>query len=252
MRALVGSPGTLSMAPIRKITHSDGSEIRKGTGAGLQPSRQQAKSQMTKKSQGVKKSATIPQGQRKSKGKEVTTKQIFKGLEISLCGSFINGTVDTSTEQLAGWIKNHGGRFVANVTGDTTHLLCSMEEWGKKKMDTQRKSYTCYSLTMTLARRFLYRADQKPGMLIDSIEVKSALSLGTRCAIVTEDWLIDCLPYDNKKKRLRNTKPYLCREIIKERKKLQFAQAGARKEFEQGVEESGELMTSSKCLIYQL
>jgi len=59
---------------------------------------------------------------------------------MSAAGTFKGVREDISHEQLAKWIRAHGGAFESKVTDDTTHLICSIEEF-KKKTDQGMSLY---------------------------------------------------------------------------------------------------------------
>ena len=70
---------------------------------------------------------------RKPKKNERLEKAVFKGLTISFAGSF-SGTSGAILpyEQMAKWVTLHGGHYEKEVTEDTTHLICSIEEYKRK------------------------------------------------------------------------------------------------------------------------
>jgi hypothetical protein len=68
-------------------------------------------------------------------------KKIFRGKVMSFSGDFGDGW---SHEQMANWVKLHGGEYVREVNKETTHLICSIEDYRKKT--TQGMFYfICYS-----------------------------------------------------------------------------------------------------------
>jgi NAD-dependent DNA ligase len=68
---------------------------------------------------------------RKSKAKDSKRmKQIFLGKVFSFSGDFGQ---NWSHEQMAGWVKAHGGRYEREVSNDTTHLICTTEHYKEKK-----------------------------------------------------------------------------------------------------------------------
>lgn len=74
------------------------------------------------------KSASNPIKARKANA-EKPLKQIFKGFSFSFSGSFGDGWAH---EDMARWIKTHGGEYEAEVSEDTTHLICTIEDYKKK------------------------------------------------------------------------------------------------------------------------
>lgn len=48
---------------------------------------------------------------------------------MSLSGDFGKGW---EREKMASWIKAHGGRVEREVSGETTHLICSIEDYKKR------------------------------------------------------------------------------------------------------------------------
>ncbi|EHK98647.1 putative RNA polymerase II subunit A C-terminal domain phosphatase [Glarea lozoyensis 74030] len=94
----------------------------------------------------------------------VKLKQIYRGKEMSLSGTFISCGKPASHEKIAAWITAHGGTFALEVTSSTTHLICSIEDFKK-----------------------------------GTEQVKKALALGKEnCHIVVFDWLEECLVRKNK------------------------------------------------------
>lgn len=59
-------------------------------------------------------------------------KQVFKGKVISSLGLFENCGKMHGPEDIAKWVVSHGGRYEKQVTEDTTHLICSIEDFKKK------------------------------------------------------------------------------------------------------------------------
>jgi NAD-dependent DNA ligase len=58
-------------------------------------------------------------------------KQIFRGKEMSLSGTFISCGKPAPHEKIAAWITAHGGTFATEVTDSTTHLVSSIEDFKK-------------------------------------------------------------------------------------------------------------------------
>lgn len=73
--------------------------------------------------------------------KGVPMKQIFKGKEMSLSGSFISCGKAASHEQIKAWITAHGGDFVTEVSKSTTHLICSIEDFKKRSDQGMARVY---------------------------------------------------------------------------------------------------------------
>jgi len=48
---------------------------------------------------------------------------------MSFSGDFGKGW---EHEKMAGWIRAHGGRYEREVTSETTHLICSIEDYKKR------------------------------------------------------------------------------------------------------------------------
>lgn len=84
---------------------------------------------ITRKPTNLKKTAPVPVNLRKPKTKAgPKVKQIFVGKVMVLAGEF----PDESHEKISGWITAHGGQRDREVTDDTTHLICTIEEYKKK------------------------------------------------------------------------------------------------------------------------
>jgi hypothetical protein len=77
-------------------------------------------------------SATNPINDRKRTKKEKPMKAIFKGLMMSICGNHFKFDKSLTYESIAQYITLHGGTYEREVTDDTTHLICSIEEYKKK------------------------------------------------------------------------------------------------------------------------
>jgi NAD-dependent DNA ligase len=75
-----------------------------------------------------KKCAPNPIKTRKAK-KEKKCKQVFAGLTMSCTGNFGG---NWEHEKIRGWIKAHGGDWESDVSDDTTHLICTIEDYKKK------------------------------------------------------------------------------------------------------------------------
>ncbi|CZT47581.1 uncharacterized protein RSE6_08161 [Rhynchosporium secalis] len=163
---------------------------------------------------GLNKIAPNPITARKVKNEKLE-KQIFRGLTMSSAGILKNVKGETSLEEISRWINYHGGTYEKEVTNDTTHLICSIEEY--KKGGTQ---------------------------------VRKAWKLGTeKCQIVVFDWIEDCL--QRKPKRLLKEKPYSLDRTIMNLKKMGAEKIREhRKNFEDGVRVSRELSNSNLYHIY--
>jgi hypothetical protein len=56
-------------------------------------------------------------------------KPIFFGKTMSISGDFGEGW---SHEDMSRWIKLHGGQYEKEVTEETTHLICTIDDYTKK------------------------------------------------------------------------------------------------------------------------
>ncbi|KAH7409167.1 hypothetical protein BKA64DRAFT_773789 [Cadophora sp. MPI-SDFR-AT-0126] len=163
----------------------------------------------------LKKLTTNPITSRKANSRPM--KQIFKGLTISAAGTFKGVNGDISHEQLGKWIKAHGGAFESKVTDDTTHLICSIEEFKQKSTQVQK--------AWQLAR--------------------------TRCQIVTFDWIEDCLLGPKQTKRLLKERAYtLDRTLINLKKGIEVDKVALRKRFDENARIAHELSNSNMYHIY--
>jgi hypothetical protein len=84
--------------------------------------------------------------------KEKPMKQIFKGFVISASDTFINSAKTVTHEQLARYVTSHGAEYERAVTNDTTHLICSIEEYKKK---TAQGKFLSYLLAYAVDNLFL-------------------------------------------------------------------------------------------------
>jgi hypothetical protein len=76
--------------------------------------------------------AMNPINDRKRTKKEKPMKAIFKGLTMSICGNHFKFDKCLNYESIAQYITLHGGTYEREVTDDTTHLICSIEEYKMK------------------------------------------------------------------------------------------------------------------------
>jgi len=57
-------------------------------------------------------------------------KAIFRGLSVSIAGNIINSKGESEPyENIIRWFRLHGGNYDQEVQSDTTHLICSIEEY---------------------------------------------------------------------------------------------------------------------------
>jgi len=89
--------------------------------------------------------------------KEKVMKPIFRGLVMSFSGTFINLDKPVPHEQVAKWITAHAAEYRCEVTSDTTHLICSIEDYQKK---TDQGKYISTMFTHALTKYLQFR---KPG-----------------------------------------------------------------------------------------
>ncbi|KIN03698.1 hypothetical protein OIDMADRAFT_116894 [Oidiodendron maius Zn] len=135
-------------------------------------------------------------------------KQIFVGKVFSFSGDFGE---NWGHEQMANWIRAHGGRYEREVSDDTTHLICTVEHY-----------------------------------MLKTVQVKMAQDLGTQCRIVVKDWLEDCLVGHAMQKRCRVETPYTLTQVLKRVGSTRDRQYEYRQKFEQGVHASNELVDNRK------
>lgn len=68
-------------------------------------------------------------------------KAIFKELTLSIAGNITNTSgTHIAHEDIARWFTVHGGLYESEVTQDTTHLICSIEEYKKRGPQGKFKS----------------------------------------------------------------------------------------------------------------
>lgn len=83
--------------------------------------------------------------------------------------------------------------------------------------------------------------------------MKAAWALGTKqCAIVTLDWLTDCLRGKKDAKRLLNSKPYTLDRVVGRLKKGDTDMVKYRLKFQNGVRVSKELSDSCEFRLFSL
>lgn len=97
------------------------------------------------------KTAPNPIKQRKAKATK-QCKQIFAGMSFSFAGNFGD---NWSYEKMSGWVRAHGGEHESVVSEDTTHLVCTIEEYKKR---TKQGSFI--RLGYLFSRIFLYKKIQ--------------------------------------------------------------------------------------------
>lgn len=167
--------------------------------------------------------------------KEKLMKQIFKGLVISASGTFINCDKAVTHEELARHVTSHGAKYESTVTNDTTHLICSVEDY--KRQTAQGK---------LLVRLLVYSMD-------NLLAVKKALQLGKGCEIVNYDWIVDCLVGPGLKKRLLVAKGYTLKRTLMRLENGKRSIKEHKANFEEGVKVSKELCNNGEslfCSIY--
>ncbi|KAE9366098.1 hypothetical protein N431DRAFT_419130 [Stipitochalara longipes BDJ] len=143
-------------------------------------------------------------------------KAIFKGKVISIAGTIMTTSKSDpqqiTYEAISKWITAHGGTYEREVGPDTTHLICSIEEYKKRTQQVQK-----------------------------------AWELGKKqCKIVVFDWLEDCLLGKRLKKGLRPEGPYTLDRTIARVKKGFTDHAEYRRKFEEGARASKALVDNSE------
>ncbi|KAL3428225.1 hypothetical protein PVAG01_01734 [Phlyctema vagabunda] len=152
----------------------------------------------------------ISRAGRKKRGRSKVCKPIFNGTVISLAGNFTTTRGDQwNYDKIRSWITHHSGQYVVQVTGQTTHLICTIAEFQAK---TQ--------------------------------QVRAALALGRKCEIVTEDWLEDCL-IRKKAKKLPVT-DYKLSRVLKRIRAGQAAREPHGARFEEGVQVAASIVQNRK------
>jgi len=77
--------------------------------------------------------------------KERPMKAIFKGKVMSIAGSIMttskNDPQPITYESISRWITAHGGTYEKKVGPETTHLICSIEEYKKR---TEQGKYSIH------------------------------------------------------------------------------------------------------------
>lgn len=86
-----------------------------------------------------RKVAPNPIQKRKAKA-EKPCKQIFQDMTFSCSGNFGDGW---EHDKMAGWVRKHGGVWESEVSDETTHLICTVEDY-KKKTNQGKFSFTSY------------------------------------------------------------------------------------------------------------
>lgn len=74
-------------------------------------------------------SDALPQAITKIAKSAKAMKPIFRGKVMSFSGDFGE---NWTHEQMANWIKLHGGEYVREITEGTTHLICTIEDYKRK------------------------------------------------------------------------------------------------------------------------
>lgn len=159
--------------------------------------------------------------------KEKPMKQIFEHLNMSFSGTFINLDKPVPHEQVVKWITAHGAEYEREVTSNTTHLICSIEDYEKKTAQGK-----CISGSASTQLIF--------------IAVEKAWKLGPKCKIVVFDWIVDCLLGPKLKKGLRMDRGYTLDRTLKAVKKGKKALDAYRASFEQNVRIAEELCSNRK------
>lgn len=85
--------------------------------------------------------APNPVTERKKAAKNVKPlKAIFKRKYISSVGQFENSGKLLGADAIADYVTAHGGTYERQVTPDTTHLICTIEEYKKKNTQGTSKA----------------------------------------------------------------------------------------------------------------
>ncbi|RDW68403.1 hypothetical protein BP5796_09060 [Coleophoma crateriformis] len=143
------------------------------------------------------------------------SKQIFAGKRMAVAGDF--SKLKWNYDQMINWIKGHGAEFAAKVDNNTTHLICTIEEF-------------------KLARK--------------SPQVAAALKLGSRqCKIVVGDWLEDCL-IGGKRARLLNEKPYTLDRVLLRIKNAKKEMILHKQKFDDGIRSCKQLVDNNLYQVY--
>ena len=117
------------MAATKPVVKKDAEK----TTAAMKPMAPKAISKQSTPKPAVSKKATQSQAPpRRPPKKEKPMKPIFKGFVISASGTFINCDKTVTHEQLARYVTSHGAEYESAVTNDTTHLICSIDDYKKK------------------------------------------------------------------------------------------------------------------------
>ena len=152
-------------------------------------------------------------------------------MTFSCSGNFGEGW---EHDKISMWIIKHGGLWEREVSDDTTHLICTIEDYKRK---TQQGLFLPF-----LGKDLGIGANDTVYCI-----VRKAWALGRRCNIVVRDWLEDCLPYVEKKKRVRPEKGYTLDRVLKRVNQSRKAQQRYRESFEDNIRASHELVDNSKA-----
>ena len=160
-------------------------------------------------------------------------KAIFKGKVISVAGTIMTTSKSDpqqiTYESISKWITAHGGTYEREVGPDTTHLICSIEEYKKRTQQGENSVSVPRTAKLMIAT------------------VKKAWELGKKqCNIVVFDWLEDCLLGKKLKKGLRPEGPYTLDRTIARIRKGFTDHAEYRRKFEEGARANKALVDNSE------
>jgi len=159
-------------------------------------------------------------------------KAIFKGKVVSIAGTIMttskNDPQPITYDSISRWITAHGGTYEREVGPDTTHLICSIEDYKKRTQQGEPPPPLMHRITNCLS-------------------VKKAWELGKKqCKIVVFDWLEDCLLGKKLKKGLRPEGPYTLDRTLARIKKGFTDHAEYRRKFEEGARASKALVDNGE------
>jgi BRCA1 C Terminus (BRCT) domain len=151
---------------------------------------------------------------------------IFLNKVFAITGDF--GLKNTH-ESIKRWISYHSGQVRGEVTKETTHLICSIEDYKKKAPHGKLSPFLAVLPHPNLIRTFL--------------TVKKALTLGKRkCHIVVFDWLVDCLVRKSGQRvRSLSEKPYLMETVLKRVRMAEKAKVRHTEEYIANIKSTTEL-----------
>jgi hypothetical protein len=165
-------------------------------------------------------------------------RKIFKGRAIAAAGPLPG---QLSVEKLTVWTKLRGAVFSETVDENTTHLLCTEEQFRRRRKNPKGRPLECLSWPIQI-RSFRHDA------LSDHSTVKEALKKWKKLHVVHYDWYeLSCTENKKLPEREYSMRTVLAQEMAKKREE-ERAERG-RREGEKFVNTSQPLLVPCEVFV---